>query len=382
MTTMAGLTIVEIAERPAGEYAGKLLADLGANVIKVEAPNGSPTRKMGPFKDEESALFAYLNTNKKSVVLDLADKADRRTLDRLLARASGLIDDHDEAWATAHSLSETAVRDAHPHLAHLAITPFGQGAPPDRQNALPITITSASGWAYHSPSETAHAKPPLKGPGRFFADYEAAIDGAMCLAASLWRQRQTGEGQFIDLSQYETLLNRIDCVLDRMVAGDVEPDMERTAYDMGGPATSFACRDGHVYLFMTTKAHWNGLLEIMGNPDWAGEFREDWLEFDCTRENVVKFRDYFRAWIAEQEKVPITEAAQKAGVAMVPVSTAADLPQNAQFIDRGFFQRAQHPHFGEVVYPLAPYLLSKTPVRIASPAPALDADADELEREA
>ncbi|MEZ5742613.1 MAG: CoA transferase [Sphingomonadaceae bacterium] len=379
MTAMAGLTIVEIAERPAGEYAGKLLADLGANVIKVEAPGGAPTRRMGPFKAGESVLFAYLNTNKKSVVLDLADKADRATLDRLLARANGLIDDHVEEWAAQNGLTESAVAEAKPHLAHLSITPFGQGAPSEWQNALPITLANASGWAYHSPTETPHDKPPLKGPGRFFADYEAGIDGAMALAASLWRQRHSGKGQFIDLSEYETLLNRIDCVLDRMLAGDVEPDMERTAYDMGGPHASFACKDGHVYLFMTTKVHWNGLLDVMGNPDWASEFREDWLEFDCTRENVVKFRDYFRPWIAQQDKVAVTEAAQKAGVAMVPVNTAADLPENAQFIDRGFFQQAEHPAFGPVAYPLAPYLMSKTPVRIASPAPSLGADNAELE---
>jgi crotonobetainyl-CoA:carnitine CoA-transferase CaiB-like acyl-CoA transferase len=132
---------------------------------------------------------------------------------------------------------------------------------------------------------------------------------------------------------------------------------------------------------MTTTAHWNGLRELMGDPDWAKDFREDWLEFDCTKENVAKFRAGFRPWIAEQEKIPITEAAQKAGVAMVPVNTAADLPKNEQFIAREFFQEAEHPAFGKVSYPTAPYKLSKTPVRIASPAPTLGADNSELEAE-
>lgn len=102
---LEGITIVEIAERPAGEYTGKLLADFGAEVIKVERPGGAPTRAMGPFRADdpggESALFAYLNTNKKSVVLDLENPADRATLDGLLARANGLIDDHDRSGAPA-----------------------------------------------------------------------------------------------------------------------------------------------------------------------------------------------------------------------------------------------------------------------------------------
>lgn len=375
---LAGLTLIEIAERPAGEYTAKLLADFGAEVIKVERPGGAPTRRMGPFRAEdagsESATFAYLNTNKKSVVLDLADPSDRATLDRLLARANGLIDDHDEAWGAARGLSPAEVAAAHPHLVHCIITPFGQGAPAEWQKARPINVINAGGWAYHSPSETARDKPPLKGAGRFLSDYEAGIDAAMATLASLHRQRKTGQGQFIDISEVEVQLNRIDCVLDRMVAGDIEPSSERTAYDMGGPGTSFACRDGHIYIFMTTKGHWNALRGLMGDPAWAGTFREDWLEFDCTRDNVARFRTHFAAWIAQQDKLPITAAAQKAGIAMVPVNTAADLPQHEQFIHRGFFQPAPHPVFGDVVYPTVPYRMSATPVGAPRPAPALGAD--------
>jgi crotonobetainyl-CoA:carnitine CoA-transferase CaiB-like acyl-CoA transferase len=297
----------------------------------------------------------------------------------LCSPSNGLIDDHDEQWGAAHGLTSGDVTSAHPHLVHLIVTPFGQGAPPEWQKLESINVVNASGWAYHTPSETPHDKPPLKGPGRFFADYEGAVDAALAMLASLHLQRNTGKGQFIDISQDEVLLNRIDCVLDRMLAGEVEPSMDRTAYDMGGPMTAFECKDGHVYLFMTTAAHWNGLRQLMGDPDWAREFREDWLEFDCTRENVEKFRAGFRPWIAKQEKFPITEAAQKAGVAMVPVHTADDLPQNAQFIDRKFFQEMKHPAFGTVAYPTAPYKMSRTPVTIRSHAPALGADNAEAE---
>lgn len=378
MSALKGITVIELAERPAGEYTGKLLADFGAEVIKVERPGGAPTRHMGPFKEDESALFAYLNTNKKSVVLDLDDPADRATLDRLLTRAQGLIDDHPESWGATRKLTAADVAAAHAHIVHCAITPFGQGAPPEWQKAHPINVINAGGWAYHSPSETLPEKPPLKGAGRFLPDYESGIDATMAMLASLLRQRRTGKGQFIDLSEVEVQLNRIDCVLDRMVAGDVEPSDERTAYDMGGPGTSFACKDGHIYIFMTTTGHWNALRALMGDPEWARAFREDWLEFDCTKDNVALFRRNFAEWIAGQEKLPITEAAQMAGIAMVPVSTAADLPNNDQFAHRGFFQKADHPVFGQVSYPTASYKMSATPVRVVSPAPALGADSAEL----
>ncbi|MFT3966607.1 MAG: CoA transferase [Sphingobium sp.] len=370
MTALADLILVETAERPAGEYAGKLLADLGATIIKVERPGGAPTRHMGPFHKNESTLFHYLNTNKKSVVLDLSQPGERAMLDALLARANGLIDDHDEAWGGGHGLTSGAVAAAHPHLVHCIVTPFGQGAPAEWQKARPINVINAGGWAYHSPSETPADKPPLKGAGRFLSDYEAGIDAATALLASLHRQRQGKGGQFIDISEVEVQVNRIDCVLDRMLAGEADPSADRGAYDMGGPGTSFACRDGHIYIFMTTKTHWNGLVELMGEPDWTRDFPEDWLEFHCTRDRVAAFRTHFAGWALGQEKAAVSEAAQKLGVAIVPVNTAADLPLNPQFIHRGFFQTIDHPVFGTVAYPTACYRMSATPVTVR-PAPAL-----------
>lgn len=378
MTALKGLLIVETAERTAGEYTAKLLADLGAEVIKVERHGGSPSRRMVPLKDGESAVFGFFNTNKKSVVLDLADAQDRATLDRLLARADALIDDHDEAWGAAHRLTQGAVAEAHPHLVHCIVTPFGQGAPAEWQKSRPINVINAGGWAYHTPSEATPDKVPIKGAGRFLPDYESGIDAAMCVMASLFRKRRGAGGQFIDVSEVEVQLNRIDCVLDRMLAGEVEPSRDRTAYDMGGPGTSFACKDGHVFLFMTTVGHWKALCGLMGDPDWTKEFREDWLEFDCTDPNVARFREHFSGWIGQQEKLGVTEAAQKAGIAMVPVNTAADLPKNEQLIHRGFFQEVDHPVFGRVAYPTASYRMSASPVRIERPAPALGADNPEL----
>ncbi len=361
-----GLVIVETAERPCGEYCGKLLADFGAEVIKIERPGGAPTRRMNPIVVGTSAVFGFFNTNKKSVVLDLANAADRATLDRLLARANALIDDHDEAWAAARNIGQAEVAAAHPHLVHCAITPFGQGAPAEWQSARPLNVINAGGWAYHSPSETPPDKPPLKGAGRFLPDYESGIDAALAVLSSLHRQRRTGAGQFVAISEVQVQVNRIDCVLDRMLAGEVDPSAERSAYDMGGPGTSFACKDGHVFLFMTTKVHWQGLCALMGDPAWARELPEDWLEFHCTPDRVGEFRRHFSEWARDQRKMPITEAAQKAGVAMVPVNTAADLPHNEQLAHRGFFQ-----DMGGRLYPTVPYKMSATPVELRTPAPSL-----------
>jgi crotonobetainyl-CoA:carnitine CoA-transferase CaiB-like acyl-CoA transferase len=369
MTALKGLTIVEIAERVSGEYAAKLLADFGAEVFKIERPGGAPTRAMGPFHDGRSTVFSYLNTNKKSVMLDLAQPDDRALLDRLLARADALIDDHTPDWAQVHGLSSGAC----PHLVHCAITPFGQAAPAQWQIARPINVMNAGGWAWHTPSEAPTDAPPLKGAGRFMSDYEAGLEAALCVAAALWRRRQAGtdqgRGQYIDISEVAVQLSRADCVLGRMLAGEADPGPERARYDMGGPGAAFACADGHVYLLMTTRAHWLGLCALMEKPHWASAFPDDWLEYHCTPARVADFRAHFRGWIASQAKDRVCESAQKRGVPLAQVNTAADLPRHAQYRHRGYFQTLDG-----VSYPTVPYRMSVSPVRLSSPAPALGAD--------
>lgn len=371
MTALTGLMIVETAERVVGEYAARLLADFGAEVIKVERPGGAPSRAMGPFAKGVSGLFAFLNTNKKSVVLDLSHQADRARLDALLARADALIDDHDETWCAMHALGAAAVAGAHPALVHCSITPFGQGAPLDKYRAYPINISNAGGWAYHTRTGRGAAAPPLAGAGRFLPDYEAGLDAALAASASLWRKRRTGMGQFIDISEVQTQLSRADVVLGRLLAGDDEPAESPTRYDMGGPAACFACADGHVYLFMTTRAHWHGLRALMGDPAWAAEFADDWLEFHCTPERVELFRNLFRPWIAAQHKARISDQAQALNVPLVPINTAQDLQDNAQYRHRGYFQALQDPVLGMLEYPTVPYRMSASPVRLQSAAPAL-----------
>lgn len=365
MSALEGITVVEVSTRVAGAYAAKLLADFAAETIKVEPSGGCPLRQVGPFAGERSTLFDYLNTNKKSVELELDGPAGRVLLNRLLQRADALVTDMTPDRARDLGLDPATITRAHPHLVYCTITPYGWNAPPDRQNLRAINVMNASGWAYHTPSETPADKPPLKGAGRFMPDYEGGLEAALAMSASLLRKRQTGQGQWIDISEVATLLSRADGVLGRMLAGEQEPGPERTRYDMGGPGATFACADGFVFLVMTSGAHWKGICALMGNPDWTAGFPADWLEFHCTADRVAAFRARFAEWLLTQAKDQVAEAAQKLGVALVQVNTAADLPGHPQYRHRGYFQELAGRS-----YPTVPYRLTASPVRLRSPAPA------------
>lgn len=366
MAALAGYRIVELAETVAGEYCGKLLADFGADVIKVEAPGcGSRTRGMAPILAEDagregSGLFAYLNTNKRSVALDVVDAADAGRLHALIATADAVIEDR-----------ATGLSGRHPDIVFCSITPYGQDAAAEFDNAKSINVFHASGWGYHTPSHADPEKPPLQGPGRFLADYEAGLDAALCVASSLFGRLHTGRGEAIDISQHAVLVSRADCILGRFITGEMPAEGGRHDYDQAGPASFFPCADGHVYLYLTSRAHWLGVKELLGHPDWLDAFDDDWLEFSVTPDKVAAFRRGFAGWVRGLPKARAADEAQRLGVPLVPVNDATDLHRSAQYRHRGFFQNVNHPVLGDAAYPTVPYALSASPAEIACAAPAL-----------
>jgi crotonobetainyl-CoA:carnitine CoA-transferase CaiB-like acyl-CoA transferase len=374
MSALTGIRIVELADSVAGEYCGKLLADCGAEVIKVEAPErGSRTRAMAPVVADGcdgSALFAYLNTNKQSVVLDLTAPGGTERLHWLIGAADAVIQDRATSWP-----------ERHPGAVFCTITPFGQEAADEFGNAQSINVFHASGWGYHTPSHADTERPPLQGPGRFLTDYEAGLDAALCVVSSLFGRLHSGLGECIDVSQHAVLASRADCILGRFITGEVETSGGRGDYDQAGPAAFFECADGFVYLYMTSRAHWLGLRKLMGEPDWLDAFEDDWLEFSVTADKVAAFRRGFATWVGELAKEVAADRAQRLGVPLVPVNTAADLHHSLQYRHRGFFRSVRHPVLGVAEYPTVPYVFSASPAEIRSAAPALGQHtADVLDR--
>lgn len=378
MTALQGIRIIELAESPAGEYCGKLLADFGAEVVKVERPGkGSPTRAMAPIisgagGQKASGLFAFLNTNKRSVTIDLSNAEGLAKLNELLASASAIIDDHGADWLAAHNLTAGQLAADHPHAVFTSITPFGLNAPRDLANAQSINVMHASGWGYHTGAQDDPEKPPLKGSGRFLVDYEGAMDAAICTLAALRRQHLEGSGEFIDLSVQSTLVSRADHIAGRMLAGEMAVGTSRGAFVLPGPNYAYKCADGYIHLYVTP-VHWPALIELLDMPQWREEFAPDWL-FRLTDRELSTFREHFTAWVADQQREALCERAQELGIPLVLMNDAADLLASDQLAARGYFQQLDHPVLGKADYPTAAYRLSATPVRLERPAPSLGQD--------
>ena len=372
LSALRHFKIIELAGSVCSEYCGKLLADFGANVLKIEPPEGSPTRRLGPFAasgtgPEDSGLFAYLNTNKHSLTLDLETAEGRARLAALLEDADAVIDGHAPGWLANIGLTP----EAYPHLTLCAITPFGQNAPAGRAHAEDLTVMQASGWGYHTPSAATPSRPPLKGAGRFQVSYEAGLDAAMCIAACLYGHGTQGRGRFIDLSKQEVMASRVDYVLAQMVAGDMEVGTSRTSFDLGGPSGIFPCRDGFVYIWMSAPSHWEAIRQLLDDTAWMDDFPANWMERGLTPERIATCRRHITNWLKSLGKDDAAAAAQKQGLTLAPVNNVSDLPRSAQLQHRGFFTEVEHPVQGRALYPTTPYKLSATPARIQRPAPLL-----------
>jgi crotonobetainyl-CoA:carnitine CoA-transferase CaiB-like acyl-CoA transferase len=386
VSALSDLRVLELSSDVAAEYCGKLLADFGARIIKVEPPGtGSQTRMIGPSAAggeplESSGLFAYLNTNKQSVVLDPASTAGLKALRDLIRSVDVVIDDHPKGWLEDLGIAPATCSSQHPALIVCSITPFGYEAPPALHTARSVNVLHSS-WGYHSPCHADPAKPPLTGAGRFLPDYESGLSAALAVAAGLYWRESSGRGQFIDVSQQASMASLVDYVLGQMVAGTMEVSTRREAYDLGGPATFFQCRDGYAYLWMSEPGHWNGMWTLMGEPAWMREYPERWLELHLTKERIDRCRAEIARWMKNQDKSEVASRAQKLGVPLVPVNTVEDVFRSSQMQFRNFFTQIEHPTLGKLHYPTVPYRLGATPARIDSPAPLLGQHTDQVLRE-
>ncbi len=378
-SALSGFRVLDLGEDVAGEYCGKLLADFGAEVIKVERPGGSPVRALTPLgpgsAPENSALFAYLNTNKKSVVIDVESEGGAALLAQLVKTAHVVIDDHKPGWLAAHGLHPKRLAQTAPDLVLCSITHFGQNGENACHAAQDINSFHSGGWGFHTPGGNDGSRPPLKGAGRYLVSYEAALDAGMCIVAALFDRENGARGRFIDISKKRVMYSRLDYVLAAMLSGDMDVNEAHTALDLGGPATILPCKDGFVYVWLSDEPMWQALREMIGEADWMDEdFPHNWLQVACTPDRVARTRMHLTKWLAGREKHAVAEEAQQRGVMIVPVNNPEDLIASPQFQHRGFFKTVVHPVLGEAQYPTVPYRMSATPAAIRAPAPSLGAD--------
>ncbi|MEM9174420.1 MAG: CoA transferase [Myxococcota bacterium] len=365
---LADLRILDLTSGIAGPYATKLFVDAGAEVVKVEPPGGDPMRRYSasfqPLRPGESSpLFQYLNAGKKSIVLEPGDARDRARLTALAARVDLVFEDWGAEGLESRDLEPEDWLDAHPRLSIVRISPWGQEGPWAKRPANEFTLQSATG-------SVDYRGLPERGPvaaggriGEWLGGSFAAISG---IAA--WRSaRQTGEGQIADLSLFETMIQGLTIFGDlssQFLPGDLPrsieiPSIEPTA-------------DGHIGICTITGQQWKDFCSMIGRQDIGDDERY----MDASRR--MADRDFVQGAIHEAMRTKTTaewiELCELLRIPATPIGHGGSLPEIDHMRERGAFVRAP----GGFLQPRTPWRLescSPTPLR---PAPALDADRDDV----
>jgi crotonobetainyl-CoA:carnitine CoA-transferase CaiB-like acyl-CoA transferase len=378
---LAGVRVLEHAQMVSGPHCAKMLADLGAEVVKIEPPGrGDQARAAGPFPDgvphpERSGLFLYLNANKRSVTLEPATPAGQRLFADLVDWCDVLVESPPGQRLGDLGLGYETLAARCPGLVMVSITPFGDTGPYRGYASSELVTFHASGLGYVTPrGATDPAKPPLKAGGRL-AEFFAGLNGAVAAMAALHARRRTGRGQHVDVSKQECLLP----MLRRDIAaytydGEVASRLMRSWKI--APNDIVPCKDGYVFIAAVEEAQWQRLVDLMGKPAWAADPRfQDRLG---RAEHWESLKSLVETWTLARSKTEICRTAQASRIPISPVNTAADVLGSPHLTAREFFVEVEHPDAGRWPYPGAPYRFAATPWRIRRRAPRLGEHDDEV----
>jgi crotonobetainyl-CoA:carnitine CoA-transferase CaiB-like acyl-CoA transferase len=377
---LAGLRVVELADE-SGVYCGKLLADLGADLIKVEPPGGDPSRAFPPFIDDtpgekRSVFFQYMNTSKRSVVLDLDDARAREGLRALAVSADLVIETLPPGVLDAHDLGWSALHAANPALVMTSITGFGQTGPRRDFRATDL-VAAALGGAMTVTGDP--DDPPVALVGA-----QSDIVTSTCAAASsliaLHHVRRSGVGQHVDVSALEatTAVTHI-CGVGKWLDDGIVPRRGGTGLFASVPSGVFPCSDGLVYLMVNRPLHWLALAEWIHEETGNQEVLDPM--FHGPSSNRIPYRELLDLFISELTERHTVDALYREGqrrhIAMTPVNSAQAVTQDRHLQARGFFVDLPAVDGSPLRTPGAPYRHARTPWRIARPAPRVGEHAAE-----
>ena len=358
----AGLTVVDLTLGVAGPYCTKLLADFGAEVIKIEPRDGDPARRMGPFFQdrpgpERSGTFFYLNTNKKSVTLDVHTEAGPAIVRQLVKTAGAVVESFPPGTMDALGLGAETLRALAPGLVVTSISDFGQTGSYRDYRASNLTLSGLGGTMYTMRPGRHPTERPVKAGGRQ-AEYATGVLAFIATVAGLIGASKTGAGMSVDVGAMEcvasTLMGNVGEYSYLGLSRRTNP-FPIHGYPQGD---AVPCQDGWVSLTPGIGGAPN-IAFLIGQPELENspllaEPRARMAEPD-------RFDALISPWLEERGKWDVARQAQELRLAFTPVLSPRELTEDEQIRARQFFAAAEHPEMGHVSYPGAPAKLGGSP---------------------
>jgi crotonobetainyl-CoA:carnitine CoA-transferase CaiB-like acyl-CoA transferase len=338
-----------------GQLCGRILADLGMEVIKIEPPEGDPVRELPPFINfadgkRLSAAFAHLNSGKASKVLDLESEADRAVFRGMVEKADVVLESFLPGKMAAMSLGYQSLAALNPGIVMASITAFGQTGPKSRFVWTDLVALAMSGFLYISGDPS---MPPCR-PPETQAYYFGSVFAAAGALAALYRRERTGRGDHVDVSMQEALATQEHII--RLYANEGQI-LKRQGSQHGqvAPAKMFPCRDGYVYLYVT-RQHWKIFLDVWNDHPAEMEGPE-WLNNLHRRAQVDKINPAIEAFTRQYTRDELTSLLQARGIPCVPVNTPLGFATDEHVQSREFITAVDHAGLGSVKQAAVPFVI-------------------------
>lgn len=372
---LSGVKVLDLSRILTGPYCTMLLADLGAEVIKVEPPGGDDTRQWGPpFVHGESTYFLSVNRNKKSMTLNLKRPAARQVLLDLVRWADVLVENFRPGTLEKFDLGYERLRAVNRGLVYCAISGFGQTGPYRDKPGYDVLAQAMGGMM----SVTGYPGGPPAKAGMSIADIGAGMFAAFGILAALRHRDATGEGQMVDSSLLETMLAWHTYLATAYFAAGKVPGPLGTAHPSIVPYQAVRARDGFVIVAVGNDALWLKFCEVTGlghlarDPRFATNKDRVQHRDECIRLIEERFADHPVAhWV---------EVLEAAGVPAGPIYDLAQAWNDPHVLARGNVVEVAHPAAGPVKLPAMPLKFSATPAAITAPPPLLGQHTEEILR--
>jgi len=364
---LAGVKVLELAQIMAGPTCGLMLADLGADVIKVErVPGGDDTRRMDrPSVKGESASFMAMNRNKRGIALNLKLPAAQAALKRMAARADVVTENYRKGTMEKLGLGYEALRAVNPAIIYCSISGYGRTGPYAEKGGYDLIAQGMSGLM----GVTGEAgRAPVKSGGPV-CDINAGLLGALGVVSAYVHRLKTGEGQLIDTSLFEAGIQQLYWQAAIHFATGEVPGPTGSAHILSAPYQAFRAADGWLNIGGANQANWERMCRVLG--------ARDWLEDPRFRSNAERMKNLdalvplMNARLKDRKVDELIEALEAEGVPSGRINSIADVAADPQALAREMVVELEHPRAGRTRALGLPIKLSRTPGKVSRPAPVL-----------
>ncbi len=372
---LAGLRVLDVTQVMAGPFCAMQLCDMGADVIKVEPPEGDSSRRMSGASGTDSPSFNAVNRGKRGVVLNLKTAGGQAAFRRLAARADVLIENFRPGVMKGFSLDYASLAQDHPGLIYVSISGYGQTGPSAGKGGFDLVAQGVSGLMSITGEP---GGPPVK-VGVPLTDLGAGLFALSAILAALYYRSQTGRGQHIDTSLVEAGVALSVWEASEYFATGGVPQAMGSAHRMTAPYQAVRCADGYITLAAANDRLFKRLCELIGHPEWTGD--DDFGDDTRRVRNRVKLARLIESVTVEQPRRYWLDLFEANGLPCGPINNYAQVFADPQVRAREMVVETVHPTLGRINTLGSPIKMSETPPLVGRPAPLLGQHTREVLRE-